>query len=80
MDWRQLWDICSAPDNIPIVALIPLLAFYLLSGMEAGEGQRRPDCGARNQSRDGEDSPSQDLAVRAGVAERSTRVAVPAAH
>ncbi len=28
MDWRQLWEICSAPDNVPIVALIPLLAFY----------------------------------------------------
>ena len=30
MDWRQLWQIVSAPDNVPIVALIPLLAFYLV--------------------------------------------------
>jgi Cytochrome b(C-terminal)/b6/petD len=29
MDWKQLWQIVSAPDNVPIVALIPLLAFYL---------------------------------------------------
>jgi Cytochrome b(C-terminal)/b6/petD len=29
MDWRQLWDIASAPDNVPIVAMIPLLAFYI---------------------------------------------------
>ena len=29
MDWRQLWEICSAPDNVPIVALIPLLIFYI---------------------------------------------------
>jgi len=29
MDWNQLWQIVSAPDNVPIVALIPLLAFYL---------------------------------------------------
>src|SRR5713101_6934023 len=29
MDWKQLWDIASAPDNVPIVALIPLLAFYI---------------------------------------------------
>jgi Cytochrome b(C-terminal)/b6/petD len=29
MDWKQLWEIISAPDNVPIVALIPLLAFYL---------------------------------------------------
>jgi uncharacterized membrane protein len=29
MDWHQLWEIVSAPDNVPIVALIPLLAFYI---------------------------------------------------
>ena len=29
MDWRQLWQIVSAPDNVPIVALLPLLFFYL---------------------------------------------------
>jgi hypothetical protein len=29
MDWRQLWDIASAPDNVPIVGLIPLLMFYI---------------------------------------------------
>src|SRR3954468_5221419 len=29
MDWRQLWEICSAPDNVPIVGLIPLLGFYI---------------------------------------------------
>ena len=38
MDWRQLWEICSAPDNVPIVGLIPLLAFYMeengLGGIE----------------------------------------------
>ena len=28
MDWRQLWDIASTPDNIPIVALLPLVVFY----------------------------------------------------
>ncbi len=28
MDWHQLWTIVSAPDNVPIVALIPLLVFY----------------------------------------------------
>ena len=32
MDWKQLWDIASAPDNVPIVALIPLLAFYIYLG------------------------------------------------
>jgi hypothetical protein len=33
MDWHQLWQIVSAPDNVPIVALIPLLAFYLYLGL-----------------------------------------------
>src|SRR5947199_9392634 len=36
MDWRQLWEICSAPDNVPIVGLIPLLIFYIyLAGKQA---------------------------------------------
>ena len=29
MDWHQIWEIVSAPDNVPIVALIPLLIFYI---------------------------------------------------
>jgi len=29
MDWKQVWEIISAPDNVPIVAMIPLLAFYI---------------------------------------------------
>jgi hypothetical protein len=29
MDWHQLWEIMSAPDNVPIVAMIPLLGFYM---------------------------------------------------
>jgi len=28
MDWRQLWDIMSAPDNIPIAAIAFLIPFY----------------------------------------------------
>jgi len=28
MDWRQLWEIASTPDNVPIVALLPLVVFY----------------------------------------------------
>src|SRR5215471_3043743 len=28
MDWRQLWDIASTPDNIPIVALLPLVIYF----------------------------------------------------
>ena len=28
MDWRQLWDIAATPDNIPIVALLPLVIYF----------------------------------------------------
>ncbi len=39
MDWRQLWEILSAPDNVPIIALIPLLAFYIFPGLAPGARQ-----------------------------------------
>ncbi len=32
MDWHQIWEIVSAPDNVPIVALIPLTIFYAWLG------------------------------------------------
>jgi len=28
MDWHQIWEIVSAPDNVPIVALLFLVPFY----------------------------------------------------
>ena len=28
-NWRQLWEIASAPDNVPIVALLFLVPFYV---------------------------------------------------
>jgi quinol-cytochrome oxidoreductase complex cytochrome b subunit len=33
MDWHQLWEITSAPDNVPIVALIMLVPFYTWYGL-----------------------------------------------
>lgn len=33
MDWAQLWEISSAPDNVPIVALIILVPFYTWYGL-----------------------------------------------
>ena len=33
MDWAQLWEIASAPDNVPIVALIVLVPFYCWYGL-----------------------------------------------
>lgn len=33
MDWGQLWTIVSAPDNVPIVALLFLVPFFLWMGL-----------------------------------------------
>jgi hypothetical protein len=33
MDWAQLWEIASAPDNVPIVALVILVPFYTWYGL-----------------------------------------------
>jgi len=33
MDWHQIWEIVSAPDNVPIVALIFLVPFYAWYGL-----------------------------------------------
>jgi hypothetical protein len=33
MDWYQLWEIISAPDNVPIVALLFLVPFYTWYGL-----------------------------------------------
>ena len=33
MDWHQLWEIISAPDNVPIVAILFLIPFYTWYGL-----------------------------------------------
>ncbi len=33
MDWGQLWEIISAPDNVPIVALLFLIPFFTWYGL-----------------------------------------------
>jgi hypothetical protein len=33
-DWHQLWTISSAPDNIPIVGMIPLVIFFTWLGIK----------------------------------------------
>lgn len=38
MDWKQLWDIASTPDNIPIVALLPLVVFYTWLAWKQAKG------------------------------------------
>lgn len=33
MDWHQLWEITSAPDNVPIVAMLFLIPFFTWYGL-----------------------------------------------
>jgi hypothetical protein len=41
MDWAQLWEIVSAPDNIPIVAMLFLVPFFTWYGLrQAAENDR----------------------------------------
>ena len=29
MNWHQIWEVASAPDNVPIVAMLFLVPFYV---------------------------------------------------
>jgi hypothetical protein len=40
-DWHQLWTIASAADNVPIVALIPLVAFFTWLGIKQAKDNDR---------------------------------------
>jgi hypothetical protein len=40
-DWGQLWKISSAPDNIPIVAMIPLVVFFTWLGLKQSRDNDR---------------------------------------
>jgi Ca2+/Na+ antiporter len=41
MDWHQLWEIVSAPDNVPIVALLFLVPFYTWYGFRQARANDR---------------------------------------
>ena len=40
-DWGQLWKIGSAPDNIPIVGMIPLVIFFTWLGLKQSRDNDR---------------------------------------
>jgi hypothetical protein len=40
-DWHQLWKISSTPDNIPIVAMIPLVVFFTWLGFRQSRDNDR---------------------------------------
>ena len=79
MDWRQIWEICSAPDNVPIVGLIPLLCFYIYLAWKQAHAndllieQLEADPAlAKTHHR--------NLALQSRLAKRSSRVAIPTPH
>jgi len=41
MDWHQLWEIVSSPDNVPIVALVALVPFYTWYAFRQGRANDR---------------------------------------
>lgn len=41
MDWHQLWEIASTPDNVPIVALLFLIPFYTWYGFRQARANDR---------------------------------------
>ncbi len=41
MDWAQLWEIVSLPDNVPIVALAILVPFYAWYGLRQARATDR---------------------------------------
>ena len=41
MDWMQLWEIVSKPDNVPIVLLILLVPFYTWYGFRQARANDR---------------------------------------
>jgi Cytochrome b(C-terminal)/b6/petD len=41
MDWSQLWEITSAPDNVPIVAMLFLVPFFTWYGLRQAAANDR---------------------------------------
>jgi hypothetical protein len=41
MDWHQLWSIASAPDNVPIVAMLFLVPFFTWLGVRQARANDR---------------------------------------
>ncbi len=77
MDWGQLWQIVSAPDNVPIVAMLFLVPFFIVARLPAGIRQRPADRAAGTGPADGQDAPPEDLAVEAPLGARSSCLAIP---
>ena len=60
MDWRQFGKFMSAPDNVPIVGLIPLLAFYIYLAWKQAQANDRAHRATGRRCGTGEDSSPQE--------------------
>ena len=80
MDWHQLWEITSAPDNVPIVALIGLVPFYTWYGIRQALANDRliAQLGSRPATR--QDASPQDAALEARLDQGSSGLALSPAH
>ena len=80
MDLHQLWTIVSLPDNVPIVLLLFVVPFYTWYGMRQAFANDRLIAQLEADPAHGQNAPSQDAAVEAGLGQGSPRLALPAAH
>ena len=80
MDWRQLWEICSAPDNVPIVGLIPLLVFYIYLACKQAHANDELIAQLEADPAMAKTHHRKTWPFKPGLAEGSSRLAVPAAH
>ena len=80
MNWHQIWEVASAPDNVPIVALLFLVPFYVWYAFRQAIDERSPDRQALRRSAAGQDRVPQDGTVESEVGARSSHLAVPDAH
>ncbi len=80
MNWHQIWEVASAPDNVPIVALLFLVPFYVWYAFRQALDNDRlidklsADPGSR------QDRIPQDRTVESEVGTGSSHLAVPDAH
>ncbi len=54
-DWHQLWKISSAPDNVPIVAMLFLVPFFTWLGIKQAVANDRLIDAAGSRSEAGQD-------------------------
>ena len=80
MDWHQLWEIASAPDNVPIVAMLFLIPFYLWYALRQGIANDKLIAILEVRPAAGQNEIPQNARVESEVGAGSPHLAVPDAH